>query len=152
MTVWKLTQEDKLGKEIKIAWLFINRLYNVRQADSPYFQWGPLWWMPSMSFFKNKMMKGSHRHLKRKTEKKLVGSQGTIIQEVIRRLSTEIMRALFSLPTKFKRLSASNPARVQTQTIHLNYSGLLFLPLPDCKKHAWLSGPAILRAKSKLRY
>lgn len=38
MTVWKLTQEDKLGKEIKIAWLFINRLYNVRQADFPNFQ------------------------------------------------------------------------------------------------------------------
>jgi hypothetical protein len=38
MTVWKLTQEDKLGKEIKIAWVFINRLYNVSQADSPNFQ------------------------------------------------------------------------------------------------------------------
>jgi hypothetical protein len=38
MTVWKLTQEDKLGKEIKIAWVFINRLYNINQADSPNFQ------------------------------------------------------------------------------------------------------------------
>lgn len=76
-------------------------------------------------------------HRKRKTEKELVGSQGTIIQEVIRRLSIEIMIALLSSPTKFKRLSASNPARVQTHHDSLErLRAPFFSPLPDCNKHA----------------
>lgn len=49
----------------------------------------------------------------------------------------EIMIAQLSSPTKAKRLSASNPARVQTHHDSLELLGApFFLPLPDCNKHA----------------